>query len=581
MTKSNNIKKSINFVLLFLLALLIWSCAAMQTPQGGPRDTTAPKVLKTEPKNLSTNFKAKKIVVEFDEYVKLQNQYKEFNISPELDKMPILKLKGRNLEISIEDTLEKNTTYTMNFGKAIADVNESNVLKNFSYVFSTGPTLDSLSISGKVVNAVSLKPEIEQLVFIIPKSRDTIFGKRRPAIYTFTDSSGNFKLSNLRKDTYRIYALKEQNGDKIYQQNSDKIGFLKDTLSLTKNIDSVFMTVFEETPALLKVLDKKIDKDGSIQINLNKKLVKPELSILEPADYDGNKIFKSNKTNDSLKIWVPKMDFDSLKIALKDGGKVLEQIKVSRGKRDTYTTDIKAGDNIEGNTLNPTKPLKLYFNYPINNIDLSKIQLLEDSIPRTGFKITKDSLDILTYNVSYDWKDKEEYILQLKDNAVTGILGNKNKDIRKTFKLGSRSDYRTITLNITVPDSSINYIVEILNEKKDGVIASQQLNSSKKLFFSNYKSGIYFLRIVYDENKNGIWDTGDLKLKIQPEKYWYSPTEMSVRAGWDREDKLSIPPISEAYKQLPVEVKPKPQPQGNQLQNSPTNLPNASSPVRQ
>ena len=136
------------------------------------------------------------------------------------------------MEVSIQDTLEKNTTYTLNFGKAIADVNESNVVKNFTYVFSTGPQLDSLSIKGKVINAITGLPELDALVFILPLKRDTIFGKSKPSIYTTTDSSGNYALNNLRKDTYKIYALKEKGGDKIYQQATDEIGFLKDSIVL-------------------------------------------------------------------------------------------------------------------------------------------------------------------------------------------------------------------------------------------------------------------------------------------------------------------------------------------------------------
>ena len=119
-----------DFSLLILIATLIYGCAAMQTPQGGPRDTTPPKVLKMTPENLTTNFNAKKIVIEFDEYVKLNNEFKEFSISPELEKAPELKAKLKKLEITLPDTLEKNTTYTLNFGKSIVDLNEANELKN-------------------------------------------------------------------------------------------------------------------------------------------------------------------------------------------------------------------------------------------------------------------------------------------------------------------------------------------------------------------------------------------------------------------------------------------------------------------
>ncbi|RZK52924.1 MAG: hypothetical protein EOO87_14160, partial [Pedobacter sp.] len=220
-----------------ILLAMFYGCASMQNPQGGPKDTEPPKLVKAEPKDLTTNFKAEKINLDFNEFIKLTNEFKEFSISPEMEKPPVLKAKLRRLTIDLKDSLEKNTTYTLNFGKAITDITEGNALKNFTYVFSTGPTLDSLSLSGNVKNAITGQPEMETVVFILPLSRDSIFGKKKPAIYTTTDSSGNYKLKNLREDTYKVYALKEKGGDKIYQQESDEIGFIKEPIKLNKNID--------------------------------------------------------------------------------------------------------------------------------------------------------------------------------------------------------------------------------------------------------------------------------------------------------------------------------------------------------
>lgn len=247
MSKIEKITNRPYFYYLILIIALIYGCASIRTPEGGPKDTKPPKVLKMEPKNFTTNFKAKKITIEFDEYFKLQNEFKEFSISPEQERPPILKGSNtKKIEITLQDFLEKNTTYTLNFGKSIADITEGNVLKNFTYVFATGPTLDLLSISGNVKNALTGQPEIETIVFILPLSRDSLFGKKKPAIYTTTDSSGNYKLTNLKKDTYKVYALREKGGDKIYQQNSDEVGFIKNPLVLNKNLDSVNLTVFKE-----------------------------------------------------------------------------------------------------------------------------------------------------------------------------------------------------------------------------------------------------------------------------------------------------------------------------------------------
>ncbi len=298
MAKKDILSKFSIFNTVLFTSLLLAGCASMQQPQGGPRDLTPPKVIKMIPENLTVNFNAKKVIIQFDEYFKLQNEFKEFSISPELEKPPILKTKQKSLEITFPDTLEKNTTYTMNFGAAIADVNESNVIKNLSYVFSTGPELDSLSISGRVTNSLTGLPELDALAFIFPIERDTLFGKNKPSIYITTDSSGNYSLKNLRKGTYRLYALKEKNGDKIYQQNLDDIAFLKDSVVLVdKNRDSMNLKLFKENAATLRILDKKLSPDGSISIVINQKLKSPEVVVLEPNNLDVSKKIKWSSKN--------------------------------------------------------------------------------------------------------------------------------------------------------------------------------------------------------------------------------------------------------------------------------------------
>lgn len=530
------------FQFFFLLCCLIYGCAAMKTPEGGPRDTTPPKLVKAEPKNQSTNFKAQKITLDFDEYIKLANEFKEFTISPEQERPPILKTKLRRLEITLQDTLEKNTTYTLNFGKSITDINEGNPIKNFSYVFSTGPKIDSLSMSGSVKNALTGEPEIDAVVLILPLSRDTIFGKRKPSIYTTTDSSGFFKLNNLRKDTYKIYALKEKNGDKIYQQFNDEVGFIKEPVVLNANVDSLKLTIFKELASTFRILDRKLNNDGSISMSFNQKLRKPGIKVIDPTAVDQNKLVQFNTSNDSVKVWLADLSFDSVKVVATDEGKALDTIKFTRGKKDSYTRNVTAGDNISSGLLNPTENLKLYFNLPIQNIDASKITLYEDSIPRKGLIIEKDSLNMLTYHLKYPWKQKEKYILKLNEGSVTGIFNSKNKEINKNFSLGNDDDYGTLVIKVTVSDSAKNYILEVVNDKKDVILTTRRILKNETIRLANYRTGSYFARIVYDNNKNGIWDTGNIKEGLQPEKIWFMPGELRLRANWVQEIDLKIPP---------------------------------------
>lgn len=164
---------------LLMVIAVISACASLQQPQGGPKDTDAPKVLQEVPKNLSRNFNGNKIEITFDEFFKLSNEYTEITISPETETLPNFKIKQKTLEINFKDSLEKNTTYSINFGKAIQDVNESNILKNYSFVFSTGPKLDSLSIGGQVINTIDNKPVLDATVLLYPINKDSLFGKKK------------------------------------------------------------------------------------------------------------------------------------------------------------------------------------------------------------------------------------------------------------------------------------------------------------------------------------------------------------------------------------------------------------------
>ncbi len=519
------------FKFIILIIACIYGCASMRSPEGGPVDKTPPKVLKMEPKNLTTNFNVKKIVITFDEYFNIQNESREFSISPEQERPPLLKKDQKKLEIIFQDSLEKNTTYTLNFGNAIVDVNESNVLKNLTYAFSTGPFLDSLSISGKVINTLTGKPVLDATVFIIPLARDSIFGKKKASISTTTDSSGLYTLSNLKKDTYKIYALKENGGDKIYQQRSDELGFIKEPIVLTKNLDSINLGIFKELAQDFRVLDRKLNQDGSITMVFNQRLNKPQITILDNKSVDDTKLLRFSKFNDSLKMWPQDLTFDSIKVEIKSNGKPLDTVQFNRDKKDTYNRVLQQTDNIEAGALNPYRPLKLNFNFPLESIDKSKIKLMEDSLSKTNFTLTKDSTNLLTYNFNYPWKKKSNYIITFDEGAITGIFGTKNKPIRKLLRLGTADEYGSFIFKVQVPDSTKNYILEVLNDKKV-VVSSEIITKNRTITYSNYRTGSYFTRIIYDENKNGIWDTGSLALGTQPEQIYNHPEERTVRANF-------------------------------------------------
>lgn len=526
--------------LVFLYSLFLISCASVQSPTGGPRDTIQPVVLKELPKNLTRNFSSTKIEIEFDEFVKLSNEFTEISVSPAMDIPPAYKAKKEILQISFEEELQKNTTYTINFGKAIADVNEGNILKNYSYVFSTGNQIDSLSISGRVINSLTKQKLKDVTVFILPISQDSLFGKKKASFFTTTDTSGSFKLSNLREDRYRIYALNEQGGDRIYNGNSEEIGFLNQAINLNKDTSNIELRVFKEVPKIFSVTDRKIESDGRITLIFNKPILNPSLTILEPTGLNTTKTVEFSNTRDSALIWLPELTFDSIKVAVKSDEKSLDTVILRRNKRDTYTPSVSITDNIVGTKIRPGSELALKFSSPIKSYDDKLISILEDSVAIKGYQITQNEKNPRTYNIKYLWKLKKQYILKLENNSFTDILGNKTKAYARKFDLDSEDNYGSISIKISVPDTSKTYIIQWLNDS-DKALRQDRINKNTLLNYTRYPTAKYKIRVIYDANNNGEWDTGNIILKKQPENTWTFEKTISLRPNWDLEENITIP----------------------------------------
>jgi len=526
--------------LVFFYSLFLISCASVQSPTGGPRDTIQPVIVKELPKNLTRNFTGSKIEIEFDEFVKLSNEFTEISVSPSMDIPPAYKAKKELLQINFEEELQKNTTYTLNFGKAIADVNEGNILKNYSYVFSTGAQIDSLSISGKVINSLTKQKLKDVTVFILPISQDSLFGKKKASFFTTTDTSGSFKLSNLREDKYRIYALSEQGGDRIYNGNSEEIGFLNQPINLNKDTSNIELRVFKEVPKIFSVTDRKIETDGRITLIFNKAIAKPSLTILEPSGLNTTKTVEFSNTRDTALIWLPELTFDSIKVAVNSDEKSLDTVILRRNKRDTYTPLVSITDNIVGIKIRPGSELAIKFSSPIKSFEDKLISILEDSVAIKGYELVKNEKNPRTYNIKYPWRLKKQYILRLESNAFTDILGNKTKAYARKFDLDSEDNYGSISIKINVPDTSKNYIIQWLSDN-DKALRQDKISKNTVLNYTRYPTAKYKIRVIYDENNNGEWDTGNVILKRQPENTWTFEKTISLRPNWDLEENVTIP----------------------------------------
>jgi uncharacterized protein (DUF2141 family) len=529
------------FFTVFGLALFLLGCANRQLPQGGPRDRDPPKLMKATPPNETRYFKDKVIQLDFDEYIKLVNQYAEVVMSPAPAKSPEYKVKRKSLVITLKDSLEKNTTYVINFGKGIQDVNESNILKNFTYVFSTGPHIDSLSITGHVTNIITQQKEKDATVMLFSLKQDSLlFGKKKPTIFTTTDSSGNFSLNNLHPGIYRIYALKEKTPNKIFDNDEELIAFKKTPINLTTDTENVELRLFKQNPDKFRLTDKRFDGDGKMFFTFNKSLDSPALHVNYPPDFDKYKIVDFSKTRDTAILYMTNMAFDSLSVSFLDNNKPIDTVYLKKGKKEAFQRTLTFQYNTSSDKLKPGTDFYIRANYPIADFDASLVSLKEDSTDVSNFTLQKDSADTRRIKVIYRWRQSPTYTLTIDENAFTDVYNDKNKGARKIFSIDKPENYSQLNLTVTIPDSGKSYIVRLLNEH-EYLVRSDIIHKNTTLVYKNYLAGKYRLSVVYDDNGNGKWDSGNVKHKLQPENIWVDQEIITVRPNWEQTTPISIP----------------------------------------
>ncbi|GAA4337665.1 Ig-like domain-containing protein [Mucilaginibacter gynuensis] len=491
---------------------------------------------------MTRNFKAKEIELEFDEFFKLSNQYQEITLSPATEKAPEYKIRGQKLVIEFKDTLQKNTTYVLNFGKAIQDVNESNVVKNFTYVFSTGNHIDSLSISGTVTNSQTQEKEKDITVMLIPVAKDSvIFGKKKPSIFTTTDSSGNFSLNNLREDTYNIYALKEASPNKIFDNDLELIAFLKNPIKVTKDTSNVNLVLFQQSPEKFRFIERRFDNDGKIMLYFNKPLVNPSVKIVSPPALNDQKIVDINTTRDSALVFMRTMDFDSVKIAVFENNKPLDTVTLRKSRKESFQKGVTLKYNITADgKLKPGTNLRFMPSIYTENVNPTLITLKEDSAMVTNFTVSKDTSNVRDFTLKYRWKQNAKYELTFNEGAITDIFGNKNKKQGKQFTIDKPENYGVLTLKVKVPEAGKNYVVQIFRDEKS-VLRSDVITKNSSIVYGNYPTAKYRIKVIYDTNKNGKWDSGSVKQKLQPEHIWISDKEITLRPNWEAEESVDIP----------------------------------------
>ena len=289
-----------------LLFLLFQGCAKVGNPTGGPKDVQPPKYLKGIPENRSLNFTGDKIDIIFDEYIQLKDENSEVLISPPMKEKPVIRVREKTLRVTFNSELRPQTTYTLNFGKSLSDLNESNLLPDFEFVFSTGSLIDSLSVTGKVVDAFNHKPESKEriVVMLYENLSDSAPLVEIPRYYGRANKDGLFSVNNIHPDTFRIIALQDENNNLHYDQGIEAIGFLDSLLIITAE-NVVKQTFIKDTVKIITQAGKpgRRNKQDTIQYKADTIIAPGKLlNALNVSFYtfleESDKVFMTSRKRD-------------------------------------------------------------------------------------------------------------------------------------------------------------------------------------------------------------------------------------------------------------------------------------------
>lgn len=531
------------------LILLSTRCAQIAPLTGGKIDTSPPKSISFNPPNASLNFNAKSIEINFNEYIVLKDIANQFIITPQTKETPDIEASGKKLKIKFNESLLPNTTYKLAFGNAISDLNESNNLQNFEYVFSTGSTIDSLKLSGQIINAFDKKPESDVLIGLYDiNSNDSIIYKQKPVYITKANSNGNFNFNYLPNSLFKIVAIKDQNKNLLYDGSEEQISFMKDPVN-TNDSSKISMLLFKEMPTKNFIKKSFSPEYGKAIIVYNK----PQMDI-NNVNAKGIIHFQQNKLKDTLILYYTNK-FDTLQVFVNHKSKSIDTIQVKIPSERAIDKQYKS-NLIKFNLLSNITPSFPFYQLPTfelnfitesKNIFLDKIILLEktDSITKPlPLSLIMDKGWNTHFVIQAEFKTESSYTLTIYKGAITDDSKRINDSVAYQFKTNVIDDYAQLNMKLFFPKKE-NYIVMLLNDKEqiinERVIEfSLTSTSEKNLEYKYLTPGNYYMKVIEDANKNGVFDTGDYFLNKQPEIIYINSTPVKLLAGWEIENEWII-----------------------------------------
>jgi len=525
-------------VIILVICITVLSCAKKGRPSGGAIDIEPPVMLKATPENYSINFTGHEIKIYFNEYVKLNDLTKQLIISPPLNIRPLITPQGgasKYVKIKIYDTLQPNTTYSFNFGKSIVDNNEGNPYPYFKYVFSTGKSIDSLKLSGSIRDAIAKTADdfVSVMLYEVDSTfTDSVVYNKTPRYITNTlDSTTSYKFENLKAGKYLLTALKEESDNYKFNQKTDKIAFKKDFITIP-NDESHELTLFKEIQNY-RALKPKQERKNRIKFRYEGEAI-DDVLIKLLSDKKIVSTITKEVDNDTLQYWFkPNVDLDSLNFTM-----------IHKQEIDSFTVRMRKkvkADSLSFKSISTTLVLeenyKITPSIPVTKIDNSKIKILDKDSVIVPFTSSIDKLTSII-NLEFKKEESQKYAISILPQAFTDFFDATNDTLNYKASTKALSAYATfkITLN-NAPKTPL--IVQLVS--KAGEVKYEKSGTGIYVFdFLNVIPNTYNIRVVFDDNNNKKYDTGNYLKKIQPERIAYHPEEHKVKSNWDVDEQFTL-----------------------------------------
>ena len=608
--------------------LLMAACASIGSPDGGIFDEIPPKVVSCSPEDRSVGVSSRKMQIRFDEFIKLENAYEKVIVSPPQLEAANIRADGKRVKITLYDSLQANTTYTIDFGDAIVDNNEGNPMGNYTYCFSTGADIDTMEVSGVVLNAADLEPVKGILVGLYPLDslfNDSIFRQNPFSRVSRTNGSGKFCIKGVKSGKYRAFALEDKDGDFVFSQKSERIASLRDTFTTSckwdirmdtvwrdsTQFDSIrvvpYVHYFPDDLVLLAFLEEGQDQhllkverpDPDVLkfiftapadtlpvirgLNFDEKCLVADASIHNDTVFYWITDTAFTHKEDTIKFEISYLETDSLGVLqphtelhevvpkitwqkiFKENQKKIQDWNKAREKRmkkskeplpfeaNPYEKTFLDVSAKPSSSLDPNQNVRYVAKQPIASVDTTKMHLyikVDTNWVPEPFLFLPDR-DVKSYTLYAEWEQKRQYRFTIDSTAIVGVMGQHCKSIKNEFSVKGEDAYGSLFVHVIMPDTA-RIIVQLMN-KSDKCVAELPADANGRADFFFLKPGDYYLRCFMDYDYDGVWDTGNYDEIRHPERVFYFPKPIQVKAKWDIEQDwapLEIPII----KQKPLEI---------------------------